>query len=746
MEQIEFKATLHKPIYQNEGFGVYAMNPTENTNTDELEFNRYGNISISGDLPELHKDVEYTITAEKTEGKYGPSYKVYNIEREIPVSTVDTKTFLQEILTERQAKNVLDAYPNILELVMDGKEEEIDPSRIHGVGDITLGRIIEKIIDNFKLSELIAKYSKYNISLTMLRRLYNKYGSVDTIESKLEHEPYVCLCRINGIGFKKADKMILNMKPELKDSKKRMVACIDYILTKNEQSGHIYMQLKDVYGKALELANASAKHFGDALKDTEHFLFLEETNTVCHRYAYKAEADIYDMIQRLMDYSTQLPIEYSKYNSVDGFPLTEEQMGTTENFCKYSLSLLEGWAGTGKSFSTSALINLLEDNNMSYILMAPTGKASKVMSEYTGKPAYTIHRALMYMPMEGFYYNENNVLDTDAVIVDEASMVDVALMRSLLMAIDPQRTRLVLIQDPSQIPSVGAGNVSHDLLTSNIIPKTTLTQVFRYKEGGLAKICTKVRNGEKYLTQDMNGITTFGEKKDYSFIKTEQEMAIPFIVKLYKGLLDKGADFDDVMVLSAYNKGNYGTTLINNAIQQAVNPESADKHEVSHYYNGEKIIFREGDKVMQVVNNYNLCTLENEKISVFNGNTGIVRMVNASQGVLHVEFDGKIIVYKRSNINQLVLGYAISIHKSQGSSANYVITLTPKSHKYFLNRNLLYVALTRAKEKVYHIATMDVVNSALRKSENLERRTYLGKFLKGKMNPHKPLEELRNRK
>ena len=745
IETVKFKATLVREVYSGNGFAVYAVDPTENG--EDLIKNEYGNVTIVGDIIDLVANVEYSITATKTVGKRGYQYSVDKIERPRPEGKKASKVFLQEILTENQANTLLEHYPDVIDIVMSGRADEIDTSKLFRIGQATMKKIADKIITNFKLIEIIDEYSPYGITLTMLKRLYDHYTSVDKLKKELKEQPYHCLCSLNGVGFTTADKTVIKMTPEAIGSYERMEACIEYIVSENQLQGHTYMEFAQAYAQAIELAPEASRHFTEVIKTNKRLRVDKETKSIAMTSAFKAEVEILRRILYFKTNNKELDIDCTKYSMVDNFPLTEEQMGTTANFCKFNFSMLEGWAGTGKSFSTSALIDLLEENELSYILLSPTGKASKVMAEYTGKDAYTIHRGLGYHPQDGFAYNEENPLDYDTVIVDEASMVDVFLMCSLMRAIDPERTRLVLIQDPAQIPSVGAGNVSHDLLESGKIPKTTLTQVFRYKEGGLARVCAKIREGKNYLpaNSELQDIHPFGEKGDYIFLNTPQEQIVNQMVRLYKGLLDKGNSTDDMMVLSAYNVGAYGTVLLNNAIQAVVNPPSTDddleqKHELSTVRKKERIIFREGDKVLQIRNNYGALMLDGDETAVFNGNTGTIVKIEPYKKLMYIEFDGVTVVYEESDLGNLSLGYAISIHKSQGSSAKYVILVTPASHKFFLNRNLLYVGCTRGKEKVFHISSPDVVRSAIRKAENFLRNTYLGKLLTGKM--HITKEEL----
>lgn len=382
----------------------------------------------------------------------------------------------------------------------------------------------------------------------------------------------------------------------------------------------------------------------------------------------------------------------------------------------------------GKTFSTKALVNMLEANMMTYILVSPTGRASKVLSENTGRTATTIHRGLKYQPRGGFQYNLENKLPQDVIIIDEYSMIDIFLLRDLLRAVR-EDAKIVFIGDPDQIPSVGCGNTAFDMLRSEEITTSLLTQVFRYGEGGLSYVATQIREGKYFLTSS-DQIQPFGKDKDYTFVNTMQ--TIPVTKSLYNKLLtQKEATPDDIMVLSAYNKGEFGTINLNNIIQAMVNPENVNKKQVSITREGETLIFREGDKVMQTNNDYKMETIDGEEYAVMNGDIGKILSIDGD--VVNVNYDSVVIPYNKESLLKLTLAYSISIHKSQGSQAKYVILVTPESHTFFLNRNLLYVGVSRAKELVYHIGTTKLIKTALKKSENFIRDTYLLEMLQDKI-------------
>jgi exodeoxyribonuclease V alpha subunit len=433
--------------------------------------------------------------------------------------------------------------------------------------------------------------------------------------------------------------------------------------------------------------------------------------------------------------------DIQKYRTVGGFELSDEQMQILDVICKNNVAILNGFAGAGKTASTQGIINMLKDNNKSFLLMSPTGRAAKVLHENTNEPASTIHRGLGYVPPNQWTYNEWQKLHTDVVVVDEFSMVDIWLFKKLLDAIDFKYTKLLMIGDNAQLPSVSCGNLLHDFMEANIVPTVTLNKIFRYSSGGLMRVATDTRCCKEYLTKDMkNTATTFGDNQDYMFIDLASELIPKNVVALYKKLLDNGSSIENIQVLTAKNVGECGSVELNNMIQRVANPNYGSEVNMkigdTTYY--------EGDLILQCVNNYkaelDMRHLSNEELMAYgfiddvptafvaNGETGIIKEIYNTYII--ADFNGVYVKYYRNDMNMVKLGYAISIHKSQGGGFKTVILCTPQSHIFMLNSNLLYVGLTRMKEKLYHLGSLQSVNQAVRKKANLTRHTFMQDLLK----------------
>lgn len=737
-KKVKFKGVIAKAVFKSDTFSVYGVN------VDKIQYpniiqNKYGNTSISGDLHDLVIGTEYEIEAIEQETKFGVGYKVLNVKRDLPTTTEETYSFLREILTERQADALISNYPNIITIVKEDRINEVDINKLKGIGVKTLEKIKDKIIENFYLMDLVTEFGNI-LSLSMLKKIYDKYSSVEKLKERLYKEPYITLTRVSGIGFKKADSIvielqkekIINFERDIKTSPDRCLACMLYLLGENESNGNTKLSLPELRRQCLETVPECAHHFVDVVKD-ENIYYNKETMDVALKKTFECEQYIADtIIKNISNLNNVWDCDIEKYRRVGEFDLSDEQIQILDLVCKNNIAILNGFAGAGKTYSTKGLINMLEDNGKTYELLAPTGRASKVMNENTNRRASTIHRGLGYIPPKTWTYNEDHPLSADIVIVDESSMVDIWLFRRLLEAIDFSCTKLLMIGDSAQLPSVSAGNILHDFMQSEIVPTVTLSKIFRYSSGGLMKVASDARCCKPFLTKDMkNKATTFGDNKDYMFIDLPSELIPQNAVALYKKLLQNGYSVEDIQVLTAKNVGDCGTIILNNMIQKVANPNYGSEVNMkvgdTTYY--------VGDLVLETVNNYRAeietdYEYDNEAPTAFvsNGEIGIIKKIEKSYVL--IDFGGVRVKYYKSDMNMIKLGYSTNIFKAQGGGFRIVILCTPQSDVYMLNSNLIYTGLTRMKEKLYHLGTLQTVNMAVKKKANLARMTFLCKMLK----------------
>ena len=744
-KKFKFKGVIVRCTYNTPDYKIYAVEVSKKDYPD-IKQNKYNNVSILGELAELTLGVEYEIVAEEQENKYGTSYKVINIKRDLPTTTEGTYLFLSEILTENQARVLVENYPNIIQMVKDNDLSSIDFSKLKGIKEKTFEKIKDKIITNFALMDLVIEF-KNVLSMNIIKKIYDEYSSIDKLKEKLKYQPYTTLTRISRIGFKTADSIILQLQKEdiidfgydVKTSPDRCLSCILYILEENENNGDTKMNLADLRQQCLKIVPAAAEHFVDVIKD-DSIYYNKETMDVSLRQTYETEKYIADTIlTNLNNVNNLWEYDIEKYRAVGDFELSDEQIQILDVVCKNNIAILNGFAGSGKTASTQGLIKMLKDNGKSFRLFSPTGRAAKVLHENTNEIASTIHRGLGYVPPNNWNYNSEHKLFCDIVIVDEFSMVDIWLFKKLLEAIDFKYTKLLMIGDNAQLPSVSCGNLLHDFMEANIIPTVTLNKIFRYSSGGLMRVATDTRCCKEYLTKDMKAkATTFGDNQDYMFIDLASELIPRNVVALYKKLLDNGSSIEDIQVLTAKNVGDCGSVVLNNMIQRVANPNYGSEVNMkvgdTTYY--------EGDLILQTVNNYNAEIVDDKEYMpweieyddepqtafVANGETAIIEQIFNTYIIAN--FNGIRVKYYRSDMNMVKLGYCISIHKSQGGGFKTVILCTPQSHIFMLNSNLLYVGLTRMKQKLYHLGALQSVNQAVKKKANLTRHTFMQNLLK----------------
>ena len=741
---LKFRGKIIRKVYANEDYRVYGVE-IDKASYPELKLNRYGNITIVGDIGDLTFNVDYNITAKEENTKNGISYRVLNITRKKPTTIEDSFTFLSEVITEKQAKTLLDVYPNIIQKVINNDLDDIDFNKTNGIKEKTFEKIKNKIIDNICLAELVTEFKGY-LSLSIIRKIYNKYPSVQSLKSKLKSNPYKCLCGLGGVGFKTADSILLEIEKvsnnninngkdpiivfdkSLIESEERCLACVLYLLEENESNGHTKMNLADLRKEVLKTTPECLDKFVHCIKD-DSIYYDKKTMDVALAKTYNLEKYIAKQIKYGLSVNRKWDIDYTKYTESGGNKLTDEQESVLKYLCDNNVIILNGSAGSGKSATTSSIINMLSDNNKTVTIFAPTGRASKISKSYTGLNAKTIHRGLGFMPPNSWTYNLNNKLNYDVIIIDEFSMCGLDLFGRLIDAIDFNKTKLLLVGDAAQLPSVSAGNLMRDFINSKKIPMVTLTKIFRYNSSGIINVATDIRMGKQYLPKTKDNMININGNKDYTFIKSSNENTLKSVVALYKKLLNNGCKVEDIQVLSSYNKGDYGTVNINNKLQRIANKNYGSENNIkvgeTTYY-VDDIIIQKSNNYKAIVNN----DAFSDDITTFISNGECGKIIDINNDVAVIDFDGTEILYTKSDLINVRLGYSISIHSSQGGSIKIPILVTPKSHTFMLNSNLLYVGITRATQQVYHIGDIFTVNNACLKREDFNRNTFMEDFLK----------------
>lgn len=722
---------ITREIYNNpsNNFRVLACILTGEENP-EIELNKYGNFTIAGsNLFNLERDEEYDLNIrEDRNAKRPASYKMvgfYGVEegKKITVSREREYPILCKFMSPGQAQNVIDAYPDFCQMILDGRESEIDYKNIYNVGPYYYESYVNAVKNHFQAIYFLPVASEWGVEdWEQVEKLIKVYATPEDLREAFTNNPYHVYRNDLGFSFKHTDRTVLSKKPEFIDSYERCeFGCLE-IFKEMEDCGDTRVDADLMKEMAAELVPESAKHLDDVVKTSKYIYYDPDTGYSSLKNTYNYEVNICNAIMDRVNAPKEdsyTPMDWHDFTSVDGFNCTEEQINFLKLICNEHVCMLRGYAGTGKSTVQKAVILMLEHYNKSYVLLAPTGKAAARLRETTGRDAYTIHMYLARIETIGA---------PDYIIIDEASMVGVELMSKLVDNISDW-TNLAFICDEAQLASISCGNVIQDLIDSGKIKMAQLTKVFRYGSSGLATIATDTRNGEL-------GPRTSNQFSDYKFISIDESLSdkavLKMIINVYEDLINKGYKQDDILVLCPFNKTKIGTYAINNVIQNKFNLH--DSKTMSRPIPGEDmaIEFKVGDKVINTVNNYRMETFidcdeglvpSDNTIPVMNGDIGYVRWIGDND--MAVQFDSGLARITNSTVRNLLLGYCITVHKSQGSQAKAVIFISTKMHRKMLTRNLLYVADTRAQEELIEIGQEDYIEEALDTVEQNDRDTWL---------------------
>ena len=731
MQTIEVRARVIRQIYNNGDYYIFALVPSERNNN--IKLNSYGNFTVTGELGYLSLNKEYDfILKEGQTNQYGTSYSVIDVpsmklEDLKKLSYEDKYEILKECTSsDKIAKNILEAYPDYIEIAVNQGADAIDTKKIYGVGKVYNNSYCRKLISKYKYYTFCRniKMKDYEFSVSEAKALFDRYGTAEDIIKAMSTNPYYNLIEVCKRSFNNTDELLKEVRKDLIDSDIRTEALIMEILKRNEYDGNTRLKGTDLFHVVKEDYNCDnlIPKLKDVAVQSQLIYYDDDTTDLSLMSTYIGECNIYDFVTNKIKES---PIvddsSIEKYRNLDGNELSDEQLNAVRVFNKYSLTLLTGSAGCGKTFATKAIINFCDDNNLSYTLLAPTGSAALRLHESTHRDAMTIHLKCL----------RDQDIHTDVLIVDECSMIDLKTFNMMINTISNDNIRVVLVGDKSQLTPVGIGCVFADLINSHKVPIAELTKVFRYNDNGILYIATNTRQGRFCLDDDVvtHRKNTYSIGQMYHFYEmqnddTVDENILEKVNETYDKLLLKGIPKKDILILSAYNVGDCGVNKINSVIQAEVNPPSSQKKE---FKKGRGVVFRVGDRVINTKNDYNAIPLDSYNqieasngvitgddvptTTLFNGQRGVV--VEIRDKAMICDFEGEMIAIDKSKIQHIKLAYAITYHKSQGQEANYVISVVSPTQSKLLTRNLLYVGETRAKKAQYDIGTLDAMQQAL---------------------------------
>ncbi len=617
------------------------------------------------------------------------------------------------------------------------EEEPERLAEIKGISERKAREISLQVSEKKDMRQAMIYLQKYGISATLAAKIYQHYGQ--NVYRVIEENPYQLADHVQGVGFKTADEIAARVGIHI-DSDFRIRSGIFYTLLQSVNDGHVYLS-QDV------LLYRSGSLLGVEIQDIEKYLM---DLAIEKKIIIKNESDgrriysshYYYMEMNMARMLHDLDVEYDQEESSlrtrllgmeerSGLSLDEKQREAVLEAARHGIMVLTGGPGTGKTTTINAMIQFFESEGLDICLAAPTGRAAKRMTEATGYESQTVHRLLEVNgnPEEegisGFQRNEENPLETDVIIIDEMSMVDLSLMSALLRAVIPG-TRLILVGDCNQLPSVGPGSVLKDIIASECFAVVMLTKIFRQAgESDIVVNAHKINRGEEVILDN--------KSRDFFFLKRQDpNVIISVVITLIRNKLPKYVDANpyDIQVLTPMRKGLLGVERLNGILQEYLNPKEPKKAEKEH---GSRL-FREGDKVMQIKNNYQLewqiltryGMAVDKGMGIFNGDMGIIRKINTYEEIVTVEYDEhRIVKYPYSLLDELELAYAVTIHKSQGSEYPAVVIPLLQGPRQLYHRNLLYTAVTRARRCVTLVGSDQVFHEMIQNVNEQRRNTSL---------------------
>lgn len=730
MEKIE--GMISDIVFKNEDNG-YVIAHLSNENND---------VVIVGCMPTLTVGESIEVEGKWVNHKtYGTQFEVSSFMPVTPSSIEGIYVYLSSGMIkgigEKMAKRIIDKFGvDTLDIIQNSPHRL---SEVEGIGSKKIEQIAKSYEDNRELRNIIMQLSPYGITPNLCLKIYKKYKNKAV--NVISRNPYKLAEDVRGIGFKVADKIAENLGID-KLSKDRIMQGILYSLNQSLASGHTYLP-KDILVQEsskllgvekeyildciLGLAYDQKIHIEKGLGHEDHIYLIPyylSENGVCKQIIKLAQSDFKDL-------NIDVEKEIEKVEEETGIKLANNQALAVKEAIKSGLVVITGGPGTGKTTTINTIIKVFENNEQEVLLAAPTGRAAKRMSETSNKEAKTIHRLLeMGYATDSeelvFLKDEEDPIKADVVIVDEVSMVDIVLMYSLLKAIKPG-TRVILVGDSDQLPSVGAGNVLKDIIDSKVINVVRLNEIFRQAQESMIVVNAHRINQGLPLHLNVKG-------KDFFFIKKDtNEEILKEIVGLVSTRLPKFYNLDklkDIQVLAPMRKGDLGVANLNIELQKYLNKE--EKYKVEETL--QKRIFRVGDKVMQIKNNYTKKWETEDKSEsgegIYNGDIGYIYHIDKENKIIYVLFDQtKIVSYEYSELDELDHSFCTTIHKSQGSEFPAIVIPVTWAPPMLLNRNLLYTAVTRAKKLVVLVGNVKYLEYMIRNNKTNDRHSNLSKKL-----------------
>ncbi len=719
---------------------IYVNNETGYTIVNI--FTRLEFVTCVGYFPDLYEGERVVLDGEYIQDpKYGEQFKVEKCACLLPDEEADMVRYLASGLfrgiKDKTAKKIVSQFGKKTFEVLSSAPAEL--AKVKGIGYDRACELVDRFNSLIFLKNLVIELQAHELSINTILKLYKAYG--DETKKVLETNPYQIIKDVDGFGFLTADKIALKLGYEVK-GEQRIRAGIMYTVTDvADKLGHTYLFHNDLLNRAIELLGLDRTFDEDLVetclrkceKDNEIIsLEVEQKEIIMSRVLYDQEKFIAKKLIALSNNGTNnflmdIDRDLTIYQQLNGITLDVKQIEAVKNSLMYGVSVITGGPGTGKTTIIKAIAALLIGIQKTFALCAPTGRAAKRMKESTGYEAQTIHRMLGLTFEDGFgrfAYNEVNTLPYDVIIVDEVSMCDTYIMKSLLSAIKPG-ARVIFVGDKDQLPSVGAGNILSDMINSNVIPVSFLNRIFRQDEGSMISINAHEVNSGRMIKLD-------NKSTDFFFVSAELNPNIAItLTDLISTRIPKyfKVNKDDIQVLAPAKKGLAGIDKLNEQMQEILNPKGEG---------GELIVgvrkFRPNDKVIHIKNDYELVWTTPEGLTgkgVFNGEMGIVREVDVNQTKMLVEYDdNRFVAYSLGEFDEVQLAYAITVHKSQGSEFKVAVLVLFENNPMLATRNLLYTGITRGKRAVVLLGTKQTISKMIANNIIIKRNSMLLTFLR----------------
>ena len=722
---MEITGIVDRIIYRNADNGYTVL--TLRTDTPDKE------MTLCGTLPLASPGEQLRVRgAMKYHPKYGQQFSVSFAETLAPSTQIAIENYLAggtvKGIGPAMAKLIVQRFGMDTLHIMEQEPERL--LEVSGIGRKKLAMITASFNENRSMRDILMALAPYGITVNQAYRLYKTYGELAL--AKVQENPYQLIDDIDGIGFMTADAIAQRVAGFETQSAARLFAGIKYALQDaRTEYGHTYLPYDKLVQKSCGLLGVE----GELLSDAVDAMIAEgslveqmvgEQQGIFQPFVARMESSIAQKLIQLSEPPAANPFwDVPEYERELGLTLSESQRAAVRQALDAGVMIITGGPGTGKTTIIRCITHAFSGMGMTFALAAPTGRAAKRMTEATGADAKTIHRLLEYNPQEGFVRNKDNPLIYDLIIVDEMSMVDVPLMNALLNAL-PRGTRLLLVGDADQLPPVGCGDVLRDCLDSGRLPVIRLTEIFR--QAAKSRIITnahRINQGQMPILSQEESDFIFEEiQPPENIVQRVRELCLRECARL-----NTSEPLMDVQVLSPMKKGTLGVENLNRVLQAALNPASGDKPE--HIFG--ETMFRQGDKIMQIKNDYKISWYRQdaagsfqEGAGVFNGDLGTLYRLDTVNKTMHVLFDdGRLAEYSFTQSDELDLAYCISIHKSQGSEFPTVLLPLAGGPAMLLNRNLLYTAVTRAKGLVYCLGHRETVARMVRTVQSRRRYTSL---------------------